>query len=75
MKKKLQKTRNIMLCLCIVTALSYTAADVVFGWCTAQAYGMASWFDSTLTTELFEFCKWIVVTGATITCTKTIKGE
>ena len=76
MKRKLSKTRNIILLCAIVSVIAYALADIVLAYLSAKAstYSVMQ-FDSTLTQEWFGFWKWVVTTGATITVAKTLKGK
>lgn len=77
MKRKLKKTRNIVLFAAIAMVLIYTALDIVFGFIgmNIQNTYQIFQFDATLTTEWFGFWKWVVVSGAGITIVKTAKGK
>ena len=68
-----QKTRNIMLFVVCVFVILYTVVDAVMGF-ESMKLGMVSQLDSTLTSEVFGFAKWVVISGATITVAKTAKG-
>lgn len=76
LKKKLNKTRNLILLCAITMVLVYTVLDIVFGFTGMRISGaMVFQFDSTLTSEFFDFWKWVVATGAGITIAKTVKGK
>ena len=77
MKKKLKKTRNIILFCAILMVLIYTALDILFGFIgmNIQNSYQIFQFDATLTTEWFQFWKWLIVSGAGITIAKTAKGK
>ncbi len=68
------KTRKAVLILAIVMILGYSIADCVLTWLHTE-YGTTIYFDSTLTSEWFEFWKWVVGTGTAITVAKVIKGD
>lgn len=74
MKDKLKKTRNVMLLCSVAMVLIYTVVDIVFGF-AGMRLGYALQLDSTLTDRVFDFAKWIVVSGAAITVAKTAKGS
>lgn len=74
MKKKLRKTRNITLFAAISMVVLYTAANCIFGYLGID-HDTLFYFDSTQTSEWFEFWKWVVIMGGTITCVKTAKGS
>lgn len=73
MKKKLRKTRNILLLFAISMVVLYTVANCVFGFIGMQ-YSTVFYFDATQTSEWFDFWKWVVITGGGITVAKTFKG-
>lgn len=73
-KKKLRKTRNIMLFLACGMVILYTVANVLFGVLNVR-YDTVFQFDPTQTTEWFSFWKWVVVSGGGITIAKTLKGN
>lgn len=73
-REKLRKTRNVMLLAAVCIVLIYTAVDVTFGF-LGMKLGSVYQLDSTLTAQVFEFAKWIVVSGAAITVAKTAKGK
>ena len=68
------KTRKTVLFTAIVMCVLYTICDCLFGVFNTQ-YGMVFSFDSTLTTEWFEFWKWVVISGGSITIAKVMKGN
>ena len=68
------KTRKTVLYTAIVMCVLYTACNCLFGIFNTQ-YGMVFSFDSTLTTEWFEFWKWVVISGGSITIAKVVKGN
>lgn len=74
MRKKMSKTRNIALFTAMGMVVIYTIANCVFGWLNTQN-GMVFQFDATQTSEWFEFWKWVVITGGSITVAKTVKGK
>lgn len=71
--KRKQKTRNVMLFVVCLFVIAYTVIEVVMGF-VSMKQGMAVQLDSTLTSEVFSFAKWVVISGATITVAKTAKG-
>lgn len=73
-KKKLHKTRNIVLLTAVGMVISYALADIVFGFLHTGDYSVAQ-FDATLTSEWFSFWKWVVSVGGGITVAKTLKGN
>ena len=73
-KKKLNKTRNIILLAAIGMVVFYALADIVFGFLHTGDYSVAQ-FDATLTSEWFSFWKWVVSVGGGITVAKTLKGN
>lgn len=73
-QKRTPKTRNMMLFVVCVFVISYTLVEIILGFVSIRT-GMIFQLDSTLTTEVFSFAKWVVVSGATITVAKTAKGE
>ena len=73
-RKKKRKTRRTVLYIAIGMVIAYTVVNCLFGMINAH-YQTVFYFDSTQTSEWFEFWKWVVVTGAIITCTKTAKGN
>lgn len=68
------KTRKTVLYTAIVMCVLYTVCNCLFGVLNAQ-YGMVFSFDSTLTAEWFEFWKWVVISGGSITVAKVMKGN
>ena len=70
----MKKTRNIMLLIAIFAVMAYTVANCLFGILNAH-YNTVFQFDATQTSEWFEFWKWVVISGATITVAKTVKGS
>ena len=75
-RKKLKKTRNLILLCAVGMVLAYTAADILFGFLGLRAGGeTALQLDSTPTSEVFGFWKWGVATRAGITVAKTVKGR
>ena len=73
-RRQKQKTRNVMLLVVCMIVILYTVVDVVMGF-QSMKLGMVSQLDSTLTSEVFSFAKWVVISGATITVAKTAKGQ
>ena len=73
-RKKLKKTRNIILLIAVGMVISYALADIVFGFLHTGDYSVAQ-FDATLTSEWFSFWKWVVGIGGGITVAKTVKGK
>ena len=73
-KPKKLKTRNKMLLICCAMVIVYTIVDVVLGF-VGLSTGTQIQLDSTLTSEVFGFAKWVITTGAGITVAKTLKGE
>lgn len=69
-----RKTRNLMLFVVCTFVIAYTVVEIVMAF-VSMKLGMAVQLDSTLTSEVFSFAKWVVVSGATITVSKTMKGE
>ena len=63
----------MLLVVCVIVIL-YTVVDVIMGF-QSMKLGMVSQLDSTLTSEVFSFAKWVVISGATITVAKTAKGQ
>lgn len=72
-KKKTIKTRDMMLILCSTLVIIYTIIDIILGFVGLRT-GSQIQLDSTLTTEVFGFAKWVITTGAGITVAKTLKG-
>lgn len=68
------KTRKTVLFTAIVMCVLYTVCDCLFGVLNAN-HGMVFSFDSTLTSEWFEFWKWVVISGGSITVAKVMKGN
>lgn len=68
------KTRNKLLLFVSLMVIIYTVVDIILGFVGLNT-GTAIQLDSTLTSEVFGFAKWVVTTGAAITVAKTIKGE
>ena len=68
------KTRKTVLYTAIVMCVLYTVCNCLFGVLNAQ-YGMVFSFDSTLTAAWFEFWKWVVISGGSITVAKVMKGN
>lgn len=62
------KTRKIFLFLSVFAILLYIVVSI---WCTINGI----YIDSTLTENVFDFFKWLVVTGCTITIAKVMKGK
>ncbi|MGF6375140.1 hypothetical protein M2140_000174 [Clostridiales Family XIII bacterium PM5-7] len=62
------KTRKIVLFICMLSVFIYTVLAMIF-----QCTGVG--VDSTLTDNVFDFCKWLVVTGCAITIAKVAKGD
>lgn len=73
MKSK-PKTRNLMLFVVCTLVILYTIVEIVLGFVSVRL-GSIIQLDSTLTSEVFSFAKWVVVSSATITVAKTAKGE
>lgn len=73
-KRRNKKTRNRMLFVVCTFVIIYTVIEVILAF-TSKAQGVALQLDSTLTSEVFSFAKWVVVTGGTITVAKTVKGN
>ena len=73
-KRKTVKTRDMMLILCSVLVIIYTIIDIILGFVGLKT-GSQIQLDSTLTTEVFGFAKWVIMTGAGITVAKTLKGR
>ena len=73
-KPKKLKTRNKMLIICCLMVISYTIVDMVLGFIGIST-GSQIQLDSTLTSEVFGFAKWVITAGAGITVAKTLKGE
>ena len=63
-----------MLFVVCTFVILYTLIDVIMGF-ESMKLGMIDQLDSTLTSEVFEFAKWVVISGATITVAKTAKGQ
>jgi hypothetical protein len=77
LKKKLHKTRNIVLLSAVSMVVFYTALDIIFGFVGMKlenTYQIFQ-FDATLTQNWFDFWKWMVISGAGITIVKTAKGK
>ena len=68
-----RKTRNLMLFVVCTFVIAYTVVEIVMAF-VSMKQGMSVQLDSTLTSEVFSFAKWVVVSGATITVAKTAKG-
>lgn len=73
-KKKTVKTRDMMLILCSTLVIIYTIIDIILGFVGLKTSSQIQ-LDSTLTTEVFGFAKWVITTGAGITVAKTLKGR
>lgn len=73
-KKKLHKTRNIVLLIAVVMVIFYALADIVFGFIHTGDYSVAQ-FDATLTDNWFSFWKWLASLSGGITVAKTLKGK
>jgi hypothetical protein len=73
-KWKKIKTRNKLLVVCCCFVIVYTAIDIVMGF-VSMSLGYTAQLDSTLTSNVFDFAKWVVVSGAAITVAKTCKGN
>lgn len=58
----------------MVAIILYTIADCLFGVLNAK-YGTVFYFDPVLTQCWFEFWKWVVVTGGTISTVKILKTK
>lgn len=72
--RRKQKTRNVMLFVVCLFVIVYTVVEIVMAF-VSMKQGMSVQLDSTLTSEVFSFAKWVVASGATITVAKTAKGE
>lgn len=74
LKKKLKKTRNVLLFFSVCCVIIYTIISIVI---TALNFinGMQIQLDSVLTTEVFSYFKWVVIGSGVITCAKTLKGD
>ena len=68
------KTRKTVLYTAIVMCVLYTVCNCLFGILNVR-YGTVFSFDSTLTAEWFEFWKWVVISGGSITVAKVMKGN
>ena len=68
------KTRKTVLFTAIVMCVLYTVCNCLFSILNTQ-YGFVFSFDSTQTTEWFEFWKWVVISGGSITIAKVMKGN
>lgn len=68
------KTRKTVLYTAILMCVLYTICNCLFGIFNTK-YGMVFSFDSTLTAEWFEFWKWVVISGGSITVAKVMKGN
>lgn len=68
------KTRKTVLYTAIAMCVLYTVCNCLFGIVNAE-YGTVFSFDSTLTSEWFEFWKWVVISGGSITVAKVMKGN
>jgi hypothetical protein len=68
------KTRNKLLFVCCCFVITYTLIDIIMGF-TSMSLGYTAQLDSTLTAQVFDFAKWVVVSGAAITVAKTCKGD
>ena len=73
-KRKTVTTRDMMLILCSILVIIYTIIDIILGFVGLKT-GSQIQLDSTLTTEVFGFAKWVITTGAGITIAKTLKGR
>ena len=62
------KTRKTTLIFSICFVVVYIVIGIIMGFKNLT-------LDSTLTTEVFSFFKWLTVTGCAITITKVVKGE
>lgn len=71
--RRKQKTRNVMLFVVCLFVIVYTVVEIVMAF-VSMKQGMSVQLDSTLTSEVFSFAKWVVISGATITVAKTAKG-
>lgn len=73
-KRKKVKTRDMMLIICSAMVIIYTLVDITLGFVGLKT-GAQIQLDSTLTSEVFSFAKWVITTGAGITVAKTLKGN
>lgn len=76
LKHKSKKTRNMMLFLAIFIVIIILIIETIglLGSLFLQS-GSVYQTDSDITTAIISFFKWVVASGATITCVKTIKGS
>jgi hypothetical protein len=68
------KTRNKLLFIVCCFVITYTTIDIIMGF-ASMSLGYTAQLDSTLTAQVFDFAKWVVVSGAAITVAKTCKGS
>lgn len=62
------KTRKLFLILSVVIILVYIVISLIFS-------AKEIMIDSALTENVFEFFKWLVMTGCVITVAKVVKGD
>ena len=62
------KTRKTTLIFSVLLICIYTTIGVLMGF-------LDKTLDSTLTEQIFSFCKWLVLTGCAITISKVCKGK
>lgn len=68
------KTSKTTLFIAIWMCTIYTVVNCIFGIVNTK-YGSVFYFDSTQTSEWFEFWKWVVISGGAITVTKIAKTK
>ena len=62
------KTRKLTLMFSVLCVCIYIAIGIVMAYYDKM-------LDSTLTSEVFDFFKWLTITGCAITVAKVVKGE
>ena len=67
-------TSKTSLYFAIWACIIYTLLNIIFT-ATHSDLGIAMAFDSTQTTEWFEFWKWVVISGGSITVAKIVKEK
>lgn len=73
---KSKKTRNMMLFLAVTVVIAILIINALGLLGTVLAQSDTVWqTEPTITTSIISFFKWLVASGATITCVKTLKGK
>lgn len=73
-RRRKRKTRNTMLILASCLVIFYTIVDIVLAFYSLRT-GSSYQLDSTLTTQIFDYAKWLCGGSAVITVAKTLKGR